>query len=83
MDEDEQAEEADSGEEEESMLRSSFSPIMHTSSRSVRKGRSRGKTKKTTPQLELVNVMKELVAYTVREVQQSSTPVPSSSTTPL
>ena len=45
------------------------SPIMNTSSRLVGNGRSRDKAKKSTPQLKLVKIGKELVAHTVREVQ--------------
>ena len=68
MEEDEQAEEVDCSEEEEFMLCSRFSPTMNILLRSVGKGRSRGKAKKTTLQLELVDAMKELVAHIVREV---------------
>ena len=40
------------------MLHLRFSLIMNTSSRSVGKGRTKGKAKKTTTQLELVNAVK-------------------------
>ena len=51
-----------SGEEDECMYSSRFSPSLNTSSRSIKKGGGSGKSRKPTMQTQMVEGLNKLVA---------------------
>ena len=75
--------EALSGDEDECMHSSRFSPTLSNSSKSIKKGGSSGKGRKPPVQSQMLEALKQIVAQNDRDVQLRQAPTTSSSTTPL